>query len=158
MLELVAQDDASQLLHIGINACRLRLGALVTWRRLLDTEAIGAVVGDVEPSYSRDFQTFFTSLVVAVPEALKAIGVGATFGDKAGVDDQGLLMLGLNYLGNDCFVEGDKVEASVVPTRERTLVIGTVAAEIAKRGMAGKYQDKPQQMGDEFALWFLGLG
>ena len=51
-----------------------------------------------------------------------------------------------------------KVKVSVVPPRNGALVIGTVAAEIAKRGMAGKHQQKSQQMGDEFALRFLGLG
>ena len=39
---------------------------------LLDTEAIGTVVSDVEPGYSGDFQTFFTAPLAAVPEAFKA--------------------------------------------------------------------------------------
>ena len=67
-------------------------------------------------------------------------------------------MLGWDDLGNRRLVERDKVKVSVVPPREGTLVIRTVAAEIAKRGMAGKHQQKSQQMGDEFALRFLGLG
>jgi hypothetical protein len=45
----------------------------------------------------------FTAPVAAVPEAFKAIGTGAAFGDKAGVDNEGLLMLGRNHLGNRCF-------------------------------------------------------
>ena len=85
-------------------------------------------------AYSGDFQTFFTAPLAAVPEAFKAIGVGATFGDKAGVDNEGLLMLGRHHLGNRCFVECDKVKVSVVPPPKSTLVIGTVAAEVAKRG------------------------
>ena len=158
MLEVMVTDHASQLLQIGIDACALRLRGLVAWRCLLDTEAIGAGAGDVEPSQERDFQTFFTAPLAAVPKALKTIGVGAAFGDKAGVDNEGLLMIGRDDLGNRRLVERDKVKVSVVPPREGTLVIRTVAAEIAKRGMAGKHQQKSQQMGDEFALRFLGLG
>ena len=39
-----------------------------------------------------------------------------------------------------------------------TFVTGTVAAEITKRGVARQHQHKPQQMGDELSLRFLGLG
>ena len=67
-------------------------------------------------------------------------------------------MVGRNHLGNRCFVECDKVKRSVVPPRKRTLVIGTVAAEITKRGVARQHQHKPQQMGNELSLWSLGLG
>ena len=105
MFEVMVTDHASQLLQTGIDACALRLRGLVAWGCLLDTEATGAVVGNVEPSHSRDFQTFFTAPVAAVPEVLKAIGTGAAFGDKAGVDNEGLLMLGRNHLGNRCFIE-----------------------------------------------------
>ena len=116
----------------------LRLRGLVAWGCLLDAEAIGAVVGNVDPGQKRDFQTFFTAPVAAVPEAFKAIGRGTTFGDKAGVDNEGLLMLGRNHLGNRRFIECDKVKRSVVPPRKEpapdsvrgTFVIGTVAAEI----------------------------
>ena len=110
------------------------------------------------PGYSRDFQTFFTAPLAAVPEAFKAIGVGAAFGDKAGIDNEGLLMVGRHHLGNRCFVECDKVKRASIPPRKRTFVIGTVAAEITKRGVAGKHQHKPQQMGNELSLRFLGLG
>ena len=138
MTQVMVTDHTLQLLQIGIDACALRLRGLVAWGCLLDTEAIGAGAGDVEPSQKRDFQTFFTAPVAAVPKALKTIGVGATFGDKAGVDNEGLLMLGRNHLGNRCFVECDKVKRSVVPPRKEpapdsvrgTFVIGTVAAEI----------------------------
>ena len=106
----------------------------------LSKEAVGAVVGDVEPGDSRDFQAFFTAPLAAIPEALETIGVGAAFGDKTGVDDQGLLMLRRNDLGNGCLVEGDKVKVSVVPAAEQpapdsirgTLVIGTVAPELVE--------------------------
>ena len=133
MAEVMATDDASQLIQVGIDACALRLSALVARWRLLDAEAIGAGVGDVEPGQKRDFQTFFTAPVAAVPEVLKTIGVGATLGDKAGVDNEGLLMLRRNDLGNGRLVEGDKVKVSVVPPRKEpapdsirgTLVIGT---------------------------------
>ena len=67
-------------------------------------------------------------------------------------------MLGRHHLGNRCFVECDKVERTVVPPRKRTFVIGTVAAEITKRGVARQHQHKPQQMGNELSLRFLGLG
>ena len=121
MLEVMVTDDASQLLQTGIDACALRLSGLVAWGCLLDTEAIGAGAGDVEPSQKRDFQTFFTAPVAAVPKALKTIGAGAAFGDKAGVDNEGLLMLGRDDLGNRCFIERDKVKRAVVPPRkERT--------------------------------------
>ena len=67
-------------------------------------------------------------------------------------------MVGRNHLGNRCFVECDKVKRASIRPRKRTFVIGTVAAEIAKRGMAGKHQQKSQQVDDEFALWLPGLG
>ena len=79
MLEVMLTDHASQLLQIGIDACALWLRGLVARWRLLDAEAIGAGVGDVEPGQERDFQTFFAAPVAAVPEALKTIGVGARF-------------------------------------------------------------------------------
>ena len=158
MTQMMVTDHTLQLLQIGIDACALWLRGLVARGCLLDTKAIGAVVGDVEPSYSGDFQTFFTAPLAAVPEAFKAIGVGAAFGDKAGIDNESLLMVGRNHLGNRCFVECDKVKVSVVPPRKAAFVIRTVAAEITKRGMAGKHQQKSQQVDDEFALWLLGLG
>ena len=136
----------------------LSLGGVCSTRLSLSKEAVGAVVGDVEPSDSGDFQAFFTAPLTAVPEAFEAIGVGAAFGDEAGVDNEGLLMVGRDDLGNRRLVEGDKVEASIVPSRKGTLVIGTVTAEITKGGMAGKHQHKSQQMGDELSLRFLGLG
>ena len=103
-------------------------------------EAIGAVVGEVEPSYSRDLQTFFAAPLVAVPEAFKAIGVGATFGNEGGIDEQSLLMVGRDDLGNGRLVERDEVKGSVVPTREQpapdsirgALVIRTVAPELVE--------------------------
>ena len=67
-------------------------------------------------------------------------------------------MLGRNHLGNRCFVECDKVKRASIPPRKSTLVTGTVAAEITKRGMARQHQHKPQQMGDELSLRFPGLG
>ena len=159
--------------QVGVDAGALR-GLVVPRWCLLDTEAIGTVVGEVEPRHSRDFQPFFTASLTAVPEALKAIGVGAAFGDEGGVDAQGLLMVGRDdpvsstgqALGNGRLVEGDEVKGPVVPARKQpapdlirgALVIRTVAAEMTKRGMAGEHQDKPQQVGDEGALWFLGLG
>ena len=79
MAEVMATDDASQLVQISIDACALWLRGLVAWGCLLDTEAIGAGVGNVEPSQQQDFQTFFTAPVAAIPEAFKAIGVGAIF-------------------------------------------------------------------------------
>ena len=82
MFEVMVTDHASQLLQTGIDACALRLRGLVAWGCLLDTEATGAVVGNVEPGYSGDFQTFFTAPLAAVPEVLKAIGVGAVLGIK----------------------------------------------------------------------------
>ena len=119
MTQVMATDHTLQLIQIGIDACALWLRGLVARGCLFDTEAIGAVVGDVELGYSGDFQTFFTAPLAAVPEAFKAIGVGATFGDKAGVDNEGLLMLGRHHLGNRCFVECDKVKVSVVYHRPK---------------------------------------
>ena len=114
MMEVVSAEHACELLQVGVDAGALR-GLVAPRRCLLDTETIGTVVGDVEPRHSRDFQPFFTAPLAAVPEALKAIGVGATFGDEGGVDDQGLLMVGRDDLGNGRLVEGDKVKGPVVP-------------------------------------------
>ena len=61
MTQVMVTDHTLQLLQIGIAACALRLRGLVARGCLLDTEAIGTVVSDVEPGYSGDFQTFFTA-------------------------------------------------------------------------------------------------
>ena len=60
-----------QLVPIDINPCRLCVGGLVCLGCLFDTEAVGAVVSDVEPGQSRDFQAFFAAAMAAVPEAVE---------------------------------------------------------------------------------------
>jgi hypothetical protein len=45
------------------------------------------VAREIEPGQGRDFELFFRAAMAAVPKAIKAISVLATFGHKAGVDD-----------------------------------------------------------------------
>ena len=82
------------------------------------------MIGEVEPGQGRDFQSFFCTAVAAVPKAIKAIGVLATFGHKTGVHDQGLSMPRRDGFGDGgLVVERDPVNVSGVPpersSRER---------------------------------------
>jgi hypothetical protein len=102
---MMLRDHTGQLIQIDINTCGLCVVGLVCWGCLFDTEAVSAVFGDVEPSQSRDFQTFFRAAMTAVPEVVKAIGLLATFGDKTGIDYQSLLMFRRDYPGDRRLVE-----------------------------------------------------
>ena len=85
--QVMRRDHTAELVQIDIHPGGLRISSLSAWRCLLDTETVGAVIGDVEPGQGRDFQSFFCTAVAAVPEAIKAIGVLATFGHKTGIHD-----------------------------------------------------------------------
>ena len=115
------------------------------------------MVGDVELGQRRDFQTFFRAAMTAVPEAVKAIGLLATFGDKTGIDPQGLLMCRRDDAEDRRLVEGDKVKVSGVPPCKSPFVLRTVAAEIAKCSVAWEHQQKSQQMCQKLLLRLLGL-
>src|SRR5205085_4341295 len=112
-----------QLLQVDINPGCLRIGGLACRRRLFDTEAVCAVVGDVEPSQRREFQTFFRAAMTAVPEAVEAIGLLTTFGYKTGIDHQCLFMFRRDHLDDRRLVEEDKVKVPSVPTGKGSLVI-----------------------------------
>lgn len=81
-------DHSAQLVEIAIHPGRFWLRGLHTCWGLFHTEAIGTVAGEVEPNQGRDFESSFCTTMTAVPEAIEAIGVLATFGHKAGIDDQ----------------------------------------------------------------------
>src|SRR5262245_57576810 len=123
MAQMMLMDYTGQLIQIDINTCGRCVGGLVCWGCLFDTEAISAVVGDVEPSQRRDCQTFVRAAMTAVPAAVKAIGLLATFGYKTGLDSQGLRMFRRDHPGDRRLVEGDKVKVSGVPTCTGPLVI-----------------------------------
>ena len=60
------------------------------------------------------------------------IGVGAAFGDKTGVEHQGLFMVGGDRLAQGRLVECNEVETSFVAVCQGMLVIGTVAPELVE--------------------------
>ena len=94
--------------------------------------------------------------MAAVPETIESIGVLAAFRHKAGINEQGLLMLRRHDLGDGALVERHPVKLGGISARKSPLVIKTIAAHIAKGGMSRKHEHEPQQMGDKFALRFLG--
>src|SRR5688500_7227101 len=104
-LQVMRLDYSAELLQIDIHTGGLRIRRLSTWRCLLHTETVGAVVGDVEPGQRGDFQTSFRPAVAAVPEAIQAIGVLTAFGHETGIHDHGLLMLSGYNLGDGALVE-----------------------------------------------------
>src|SRR6266487_1796239 len=85
MAQMMRRYHTGQLVQIDINACGLCVGGLVCWGCLFDTEAVSAVVGDVEPSQRREFETLFAAAMAAIPEAVEAIGLLATFGHETGI-------------------------------------------------------------------------
>src|SRR5688572_27729356 len=95
--------------------------------------------------------------MAAVPETIEAIGVLATFGDEAGIDDQSLLMFGGHHLGDGGLVERHPIKGGVIPPGQGPLVIRAVAAHIAKGGLSREHEQESQQMGNKLALRFLGL-
>src|SRR6266567_325077 len=99
------RDYPAELVQIDIHAGGLRLRGTRTWWGLLHTEAVGAVTREIEPSSRRDFEPFFRATMAPVPEAIEAIGVLATFGHETGIDDQGLIMLRRDDLGDGGLVE-----------------------------------------------------
>lgn len=115
------------------------------------------MVRDVEPGQHRDFQTFFRAAMTAVPEAVKALGLFATFGDKTGIDHQGLLMCRRDDAKDRRRVEGDKVKVSGVPPCKGPLVLRTVAAQIPKRRMAWEHKQQSQQVRQKLLLRLLGF-
>src|SRR5262245_35799499 len=129
---MMRRHHTSHLIQIDINPCGLCAGSLVCWWGLFDAETIGAVVGDVEPGQSRDFQAFFWAAMTTVPEAVKAIGLLPALGDKTGINDQGLGMCSRDHLDDRRLVEGDKVKVSGVPTCQGLFVIRTVAGWVRR--------------------------
>jgi hypothetical protein len=91
------------------------------------------------------------------PEAVQARGLLATFGDKTGIDHQGLLMGRRDHADDRRLVERDKGKVSRVPTGKGPLVIRTVTAQIPTRGMAWEHKQQSQQMRQKLLLRFLGL-
>ena len=92
-----------------------------------------------------------------VPEAIKARGVLATFGDDTGIDDQRLLMLRRDDVGDGGFVECDPVEGRIVPPCTGPLVLRAVATPIAKSGVSRAHEPEPQQMRNTLPLRLLAL-
>src|SRR5918912_2251688 len=95
--------------------------------------------------------------MATVPEAIEAIGVLATFGHETGIDDQGLLILSRDDLGDGSLVESDPLQVGVVPACKGPLVIRAVATHIAKGGVSREQEQEPQQMGNKLTLRFLAL-
>src|SRR4029453_6122065 len=157
MAQMMRRYHTGQLVQIDINACGLCVGGLVCWGCLFDTEAVSAVLGDGEPSRRGGFEALFAAAMAAIPEAVEAIGLLATFGHETGINYQGLFMLRRYYLSDRRFVERDKVKVSGVPTGKGSLVIRAVAAQIPKRSMTGEHKQKSQQMRNKLLLRFLGL-
>jgi hypothetical protein len=81
-----------------------------------DTEAVSAVVGAVEPSQSRECETLCAAAMAAMPAAVEARGLLATFGHETGINHQGLCMLRRYPLRDRRLVERDKGKVSGVPT------------------------------------------
>jgi hypothetical protein len=54
--------------------------------------------------------------LAAVPEAIEAIGLLATFGHETGVHHQGLFMRRGNHRGDGGLIEGDTVNVPGLPT------------------------------------------
>src|SRR5262245_9776587 len=77
-------DHTAQLVQIDIHPGGLQINSRSAWRCLFDTQTVGAVISDIEPSQGREFKPFFRTAVAAVPEAIEAIGVLTTFGHKTG--------------------------------------------------------------------------
>ncbi len=155
--QIMRLDHTAQLVQIDIHAGGLGIRCLSTCWCLLHTECVSAVVGDVEPSQSREFKPFFGPTMAAVPKATQALGMRATFGHEARVHDHGLLMLSGDDRGDGAFVERDPVKGAAVPPGECLFVIGAVATQIAKGGVAREHEQKSQQRGDKLVLRFLGL-
>src|SRR5919202_1181314 len=128
MAQIMLRYHMGQLVQIDINPCGLSIGGRVSWGCLFDTETVSAVVSDVEPGRSRDFQALFTPAMAAVPEAVEAIGLLPIFGDETGINDQGLFMRRRKHRSDRRLVERDKVKVSGVPTGKGSLVIRAVAA------------------------------
>src|SRR2546423_1268280 len=84
-LELLRCDEACNMGHIGINPCVLCVTAL-RGGGLFDAPGIGAVMGNIDPSQGGNLQALFRTAVGTVPEHVKAIGLLATFGEKAGIE------------------------------------------------------------------------
>ena len=114
--QVMRRDHTTELVEIDIHPRRLRISGLSAGRCLLDTETVCTIIGDVEPGQGRDFQSFFCTAVAAVPKAINAIGMLATFGHKTGVHDQGLSMLRRDGFGDGGLVERDPVKVSGVPS------------------------------------------
>jgi hypothetical protein len=103
--QVIRLDHTAELVEIDIHPGGLGLRGGSTGWCLLDTEAVCAVVGDIEPGQGGDFKPFFRTAMAPVPKAIKAIGVLATFGHETGVHDQSLIMLRRDDLGDSGFVE-----------------------------------------------------
>src|SRR5437660_11486684 len=127
---MMGRYDMGQWIQADMNPGGVRLGGRACRRCLCDTEAVGAVVGYDEPRQHRDCQPFFRAAMTAVPEAVQAIGLLPTFGDKTGIDHEGLCRLRRNHRSDRHLVERDKVKVSGVPTGTGSLVILAVAAQV----------------------------
>jgi hypothetical protein len=116
VVQMMLRYHPGQWLQIDINSCGLGVGRLVCWWCLFGTEPVSGVVGEVEPSPSRDFHAFCCAAMTTVPEGVKAIGLLPTFGDKTGINDSGLCMFRRDHVEDRRLGEGDKVDIAGVPT------------------------------------------
>jgi len=80
-------DHSAPLVEIDLHPGRFRVRGLNTGWRLRHPVAVGAVGSDIEPGQGRDVEAFCHATMAAVPEAIEAIGLLATFGDETGIHD-----------------------------------------------------------------------
>jgi hypothetical protein len=153
---MVRRDPTGHVLQIDNTACGLCVGRLVCGWCLFDPETVSAVGGEIEPGPGRAFQAFCAAARAAVPAAIQAVGLLATFGDETGVDHSRLFMCRGKPLGNRRFVERDNSTVSGVPTRKGSFVRRAVAAQMTKRGLAWEHQEPSQEMRHPLVLRRLG--
>jgi hypothetical protein len=63
-----------------------------------------------------------------------------------------------DHLGARRFVERNEIKVFAVPADKGVLMIGALAAEIAKRRLAWEHQEQPTQIPEKLLLRFLDVG
>jgi hypothetical protein len=149
------RHDARQLVYIDVNPGGVSVCCSGSWRCLCDVEAVRTGVSHIKPSQRGDFEALVRAALAAVPEAIEARGLFATFGDETGIHSQSLFMVGRDYGGNGRLVEADKIHLGRIPAGKGLFMVRALAAQVAKGRTSWQQQEESEEMCQKRALRFL---
>jgi hypothetical protein len=146
---------ARQWVSRDINAGGVSVCCSGNGRCVCDVEAVRTGVGHSKPRPRGAFETLFRTALAAVPEALEARGLLATFGDEPGSHPQCLFMVGRDYGGQGRLGEADKIHLGRIPAGQGLCMVRALAAQVATGRTSWQQQEESEEMCQKRARRFL---